>query len=504
MQKYLFLSLLFLFSLNFTYASNQNNSKEIEDKVSKLNIPVINVVTVDGKEPTCISVDHPDGCIGTGAAENNYVKGMVTIHENGNLIFDSGKYKKNTSGMRIKVRGNSSATIPYKSFKIKFEVKHDLFNRNNDKYKDKVWALLNILSTRDLRTVVGFYTAQQMGMEWEPEYKFVNLFVNGDYRGLYMLSETVKDSEGRCVMKDPTSLLFEADPYWWNEDPEDPVIKTKHLPYAMGYTFKYPKLKVDDPILNDIKAYLDEFEDALYGGNDISKYIDIKSFATWILTHDLLGTLDGAGSNYYLIKDDFLGGNAVYNSKLRMGPLWDFDTIFERHDEWCTAHDIHLFYYQELFKRFDFVKEYYTQWMAIHNDIAPKVISFVEDFTAKYGAAIEESRKLAPPYKDEWVTTIDDNLTEINNWFEERIPWMDKSVSDIMEAASITDIQEDTEIVSLTLYNIEGLICGTFEGREATDIFYGRGKIAELHPGVYIINAKCSNGTTKTRKYVKQ
>lgn len=512
MKKYILLSILILFSFRTVFAAHQSintykqqSNESIEEKVSKLNLPVIHINTKDGEEPTCNSIEHPDGCIGTGATDNHYIKGEITIHKEGNLIFNSGEYSKNKSGMRIKVRGNSSATLPYKSFKVKLEVKHDLFNRNEDKYKDKNWALLNIMSTRDLRTVVGFYVGKLMGMKWEPEYQFVNLFVNGDYRGLYMLSENVKVSEGRCALSDPSGLLIEADPYWWNEDPEKPVIKTNYLPYAMGYTFKNPDLLIGDPMLDDIKNYLNEFEYALYEGNDISKYVDIKSFATWILAHDLLGTLDGAGSNYYVLKDDFFSGDALYQSKLCMGPLWDFDTIFEKPGEWCTAHDIHLFYYKEFFKRLDFVTEYYTQWMNIHNDISPKVISFVEDLISKYGEAINESRKLAPKYKDEWVTTVDENLTEVKNWFENRIPWMDKSVTDIMNALSIKDIQDESTITSVTIYNIKGHVYDRFEGKEAHDIFNNSTDIAKLNlqPGVYILRATYDNESTKSKKYIK-
>ena len=514
MKRTFLISLMFILSLGAicvnpahsrSIINEQSENDSIENIVSRINLPVIHIITEDSIEPSCKIIEHPEGCVGHSITDNNYVKGHMKIHLDTMLVYDSGDYVKKKSGMRIKVRGNTSADFPYKSFKIKTEVKTDFFNREDSKYKSKSWVLLNLYSTRDLRTIAGCHVAKLLGIDWEPEHKFVNLFMNGEYRGLYMLSESVEASDGRCKLKDDSGLLIEADPYWWKEGPEDPVIKTNYLPYAIGYTFKNPELSVDDPMLDDIKEYLNAFEDSLYNGKDISKYIDMRSFATWILAHDILGTSDGAGSNIYLTKDDFLSGDEVFNSKLRMGPLWDFDSLFETDDKWCTCHDLNFFYYQELFKRPEFIEEYRNLWFEVHEDIANNTISFIKEFIEKDGEAIDESRRVSPPDRWVWRHTVNDNLTEIEKWFEKRMPWMEDSVSELLQAVSVAPVSKNSEITSVTIFDMSGRICKIYSGNEAARIFNSprhKESISNLLNGIYIMKATYADGSTKSRRQI--
>ena len=69
----------------------------------------------------------------------------------------------------------------------------------------------------------GEAIADAVGMEWTPDYCYVMLYVNGDYRGLYVLSESVSRGTGEGeeqwrVNVNKDGYLFECDAYWWNED----------------------------------------------------------------------------------------------------------------------------------------------------------------------------------------------------------------------------------------------------------------------------------------------
>ena len=477
----------------------------IENIISKIDLPVIHIITEDSIEPSCKNIMHPEGCLGQSITDNNYVKGEMTIHKDSILVYSSGKYVKKESGMRIKVRGNTSADFPYKSFKIKTEIKTDLLNRDDDKYKNKSWVLLNIYSTRDLRTVTGFYLGELVRDEWEPKYQFVNLFINGEYRGLYMLAESIGYSEGRCNLSDPTGLLIEADAYWWKEDEDEPVIKTDHLPYAIGYTFKNPELSVDDPTLDRIKDYLNAFEDSLYNNKDINDYIDLESFASWVLVHDLLGTWDGAGSNIYLKKDNFFEGEDLFKSKLEMGPLWDFDSAFKTNSQWAASHISEYFYFKELFKRPDFIIEYQDQWRDIRDDIANNLYNFIENFIDKNGKAIDESRRVSPPGPSLWQSTTEDDFNEIKNWYSERIPWLDEEISNLLQTVYIQEVNNNSRITSVTVFDMSGRICKVYRGNEAARIFNSpryEESLSNLLNGIYIMKATYADGSTKSRRQI--
>lgn len=90
-------------------------------------------------------------------------------------------------------------------------------------------------------------------------------------------------------------------------------------------------------------------EAAIFSHQDISEYIDLTSFARWILAHDILVTLDAAGSNMYLYKENLLEDDSCC-SKLKMSTLWDFDSSFRIDpNQWSNEHMLSLFYYPELF-----------------------------------------------------------------------------------------------------------------------------------------------------------
>ena len=86
--------------------------------------------------------------------------------------------------MRIKIRGNSTgAAAGQKPYKIKLSKKFDLLCRGDKAYKEKDWNLLKISTWNtglqneesNLLTALGFILSRTVGMEWVPEYTFVNL-----------------------------------------------------------------------------------------------------------------------------------------------------------------------------------------------------------------------------------------------------------------------------------------------------------------------------------------
>ena len=161
------------------------------DSVLRLGLPVVVVETVGGEEPTADVVYPPEGCIGTGIKNATKVPGrVVVLSAEGDTIFDSGDYVDKKSGMTVKFRGNSSSAVDKKAFKIKLQKKGDMLGRSST-YADKNWALLKN-DWCNLNTLVSLELCRLMGQPWTPAMKYVNLVFNGDYRGLYMLSETVE------------------------------------------------------------------------------------------------------------------------------------------------------------------------------------------------------------------------------------------------------------------------------------------------------------------------
>lgn len=402
------------------------------DEVVKLGLPVLIVETNDSVEPTCDYVFAPEGAFGIGTANHTKVPGRVLLIENGDTLFDSGSYVKDRSGMTIRIRGNTSAYYSDKKpFKIKLEKKNDMLARGDSAYYDKNWALI-----RDgddaLHTMIGNKINELVGMTYTPAYLYVNVMMNGDYRGIYMLTETIRrNRDCRIDVDKQTGFIIERDAYWWNE----PLYFKSRL--NMEYTFKYPDDEdVTTEQLDDISQLIDKAESAIEQGT-YEQYFDLNRLAAWLLAHDILGTYDSGGANIYLTKYD-----SSDTSLLSMSTLWDFGSSFRLNNAWSRIHTDPFFYYPYLFDNNNtlFVTTYIDLWNKRSADLFRHINTFIDDFsTSKTAQALQLSR----PYDHaRWHyngASVNQNVSSLKRWFDQRQKWMQQAVSDLESTNAIVN-----------------------------------------------------------------
>lgn len=395
---------------------------DIVEPTYVLELPSVNIETVNGEELTCDFVSAPEGSLGQSIKNANKVGAKIVIAQNEQTIYNSGDYIENESGTTIKIRGNSSAYKRKKGYKLKLQKKADLLGRNDSRYEDKEWVLVTDERT-SLNTLIGTKVSQLLGLPWTPAFKFVNLELNGDPRGLYLLMESVKRKETRLdISKD--GYIIELDPYWWNEDvyfetrmTETPEVK---------YTFKYPDSKDITPEqLAYIKGYMNDMEDALIDWNHYQDYVDVESFAAWVLAQDILGNFDGFGSNIFMTKYD-----NTSNSKLKMGNLWDFDAIMKTPGEWSESHRYPLFV-RMLTNGTDtsMATTYERLWNTHKDSLFIKLYAYLDSI-----ASSEEGEMLNQAFRadsERWgrdILTIEETIERAKAWFEERKVWLQKAI----------------------------------------------------------------------------
>lgn len=117
--------------------------------------------------------------------------------------------------MKIRLRGNSSSTGVKKPYKIKLNKKTDLLFRGISKYKDNDWVLQRVSHRYLAKAFTGLKIGELVGLGWEPKWEYVNVVLNGKYKGDYLLLESVEREKGRVDI-DKTGYLIEDDAYWWN------------------------------------------------------------------------------------------------------------------------------------------------------------------------------------------------------------------------------------------------------------------------------------------------
>ncbi|MBO4823261.1 MAG: CotH kinase family protein [Clostridia bacterium] len=396
------------------------------------NFPRMEIVTQNEIWPTCDYVSAPLGGVGASITNNDYVNATTVLYSQQNeLLYDSTTgltVDEMYSGAKLKIRGNTSAYAEKKPYKIKLNKKVDLLSELVDReseidYTNKEWLLL--ASGDLLNTMVGFSVSETLGMDWTPSYSYVELYVNGDYRGLYILCESVSrgsgkgDKQSRCAV-DKDGFIIELDAYWWNEDL---YFGTPYHNRPYKYTFKYPDADDIDENSEEyeyIKNVIDRFEVVLSQDDEnVFDYIDVTSFAKWLLAHDILGTWDSGGANIYLTKKDSA------NSLLMMGPLWDFDTIFMQQNDFARIHNEHVFYYPDLLNRSEFTEVYRDTF----DDVKDEIITDLQDKLSLLDS--ETYNQLLTINNARWNKsgrTLEQSIDVITNFFTEHLAWLDEQI----------------------------------------------------------------------------
>jgi hypothetical protein len=99
--------------------------------------------------------------------KTDYVDAKIKIYDK--------NYELKTTSVNIRLRGNSSLTVPKKSYKLKFNDKQDIFNMGSD----KEWALIaNYFDPSHLRNYYAYKLALAMQIPYSVECKFTNLYLN--------------------------------------------------------------------------------------------------------------------------------------------------------------------------------------------------------------------------------------------------------------------------------------------------------------------------------------
>ena len=230
--------------------------------------------------------------------------------------------------MKIKGRGNSTwwqgGVWGKKPYQIKFDDKTEVLNIP----KDKKWVLLAELSDKSLiRNKISREMGDISRFDYVPKAEYVELFINDQHAGTYLIGQKVEESKNRVNVGDK-GYLIEIDQT--NRIDEDDVYFTtdgwSKFPSNL-FNIKEPSLELNSSEYNLIKNHIIDFEEALFGDNitdanlGYRAFIDLDSFIDWYLINEICKNQDAA--TYSSIYFNYIPGE-----KIKMGPLWDFDLAY--------------------------------------------------------------------------------------------------------------------------------------------------------------------------------
>lgn len=324
--------------------------------------------------------------------------------------------------LTIRGRGNSSwLYMPKKSYKIKLKQKQNLLGMP----KDKDWALISNYADKTLlKNKITYKLSNLIGMEYTPQNKFIEFFLNNEYMGIYLLTETIKISSHR-VNVNSTSYLVEFNNH---SKSGDQVITTNN-----GITFEIHSPQNASSIEKEIlKKHLDSLENIITQSNIpdsvIEQLFDTDAYIKYYWLQEFSKNKDGA----------FL--SSVYftwapRKKIKMGPAWDFDGAYgvnpyynaKPPSGWLTRN---YYWNKALFKNKAFLKKVNTFW--IENQI---YFENITDSTLYYSQciskAINNNFKKWPILKQTSdilhqypYSSYNDAIDTLEFWIKNRLDWI--------------------------------------------------------------------------------
>lgn len=279
--------------LKYTVVSVDGEKKDYTVIVNISGIPLVNINTPNGID----------------VASKDWLEGSTSI----TVLMTDGSYL--SSSGKIKGRGNATWTYDKKPYAIKFSEKQSPFGFP----ANKSWVLLAEYNDRSLlRTAFMCEVSKAAGIDYTINYRHVNLYLNGEYEGLYLLTDKVEQTKNRIQVKND-GFIIENDGYF---DQEPLYFITDILNY--GFTFKYPDADDGDIVLNDenyafILDYMNRLETALLklqtdpDDTEYLDYIDLTSFAKYYIAAQVTATDDP--NHYYVLPSR--------TSTLKRMPMWD-------------------------------------------------------------------------------------------------------------------------------------------------------------------------------------
>ncbi len=358
---------------------------------------------------------------------------------------DTDEFLDYSGTIGIETRGSSSQALPKKPYGIN-TLEEDGIEDKSVKLlgmpKEDDWVL-NSFAFDDsmMRDYISYEMARQMG-QYATNLKYCEVVLNGDYIGLYALSEKIKrDGDRVNIAKldaDENSFPEVTGGYLMQTDRPDAEDPEAWFNNGAGYIHEKPNA---DDITSTQSAYIEavfrDFDNKAANASITNGYpsiIDVPSFVDYMLMAEIASNVDAYALSTYFHKDR--GG------KLRAGPIWDynltygndlfnfFGNIFDRSSTnvWQFNYsNTGAYFWNDLFNNPAFKCYLAKRFNEVTSAGEPLNYDYISNLIDTTVALISE----AVVRENEKWNTIDNfsgEVTNMKNWLQQRITWMQNNL----------------------------------------------------------------------------
>jgi hypothetical protein len=364
-----------------------------------------------------------------------YVKGSMVV--NANTEFEQ---TVTNIPLQIKGRGNSTWVMyPKKPYRLKFDTKTAMLGMP----AAKNWVLLANYNDKTLmRNRIALMLGKRLGADWTSDSRFVEVFMNGDFLGNYLLTSQVEVNESRVNINElKPANTSEADitgGYLMELDVKMDEVNKFKTKKGLPFSLKSPE-DITPAQMSYITNYMQQTEDALFSANiddpinGYAKYINADSFINWYFTEEIFQTTDARDfSSIFYYKDR--GG------KLGMGPIWDFDTSAGNVDYADSKNPTGIWYIRDANWMFrlalapSFNTKIRQRWAAIKDKEVQQIFTDIDETAAYLKLSQEQNFKRWPilgtyVYPNAFVfKAYDDEVWYLKDFLTKRVNWINSNI----------------------------------------------------------------------------
>lgn len=369
--------------------------------------------------------------------------GATGIPYEGNTLDLDGKEYTN---VRVKGRGNSSWKMPRRSYQIKLPSRDSVLGMP----PAKKWLLISNYADASLMRNKLMYDLAAQIMDFAPQSEFADLWIDGDYRGVYLVCQRIATGKTSLNLKSEQGILAEIDTFYWHD--ADSYFKSNYSPAV--FTLKdspADDMEKEDSLarksFSDFEDYVRRFEDLLYAEEkdweQISSMMDVESFLSFYLLEEFSENPDSCRTSLYMYQD---GPNDV----LHMGPVWDFDKAlgyaqkgkYGGNPERDYVSNIQEYmgtendctWYTELMKIPEFQDAVQTYYQNTGRDILLSSRQLIEDYRHRIKKSAEHAESIWPVsqiaencgHDPVQFSTWEESVDYLNSWTQKRIQYFDQ------------------------------------------------------------------------------
>ena len=198
-------------------------------------------------------------------SKDDYIQGESSI--------DGGRHFDDLAPVEMKIRGRGNSTWylhPKKPFQMKLSDKAEFLGMPND----KKWLFLAEYSDKTmLRNKISFEMGYISNLDWTPQGRFAEVYINDEYNGTYNITQKVEESDNRVPLGD-TGYLLELDQLERLDSDDvyfESVITEKFL-----VNIKEPNLERNSSEYVYIKTLINDFENAMLGSTTMTSYFAVS------------------------------------------------------------------------------------------------------------------------------------------------------------------------------------------------------------------------------------